>query len=679
MVAKIVIAKHAGFCNGVRRAMDLAVTAAEKAKAEEKPIWALGEIIHNGEALRKLSECGILTVNRVDEAEGGYMIIRSHGEPPETYRKCEEKGLNVVDCTCPSVARLHILARDHTEKGRDVILIGDKGHPEVIATMGWCREGRCHLVSDETDAEMMSSVPGALALSQTTFSLEKWKKIVDILLKKNPDLQIMKTICNATEQRQNEAIGLADRSDIIVVVGGKQSANTQKLYALCSEHCEETYLVECAADLPLHWNRTHINQIGIAAGASTPDWSLKEVYTHMNDMEEKRTQEVKEEISEQEPELTEEELRNRSFMEDVEKSMVRIHNGQTLTGTVVQITEDAVFVNIGYKADGLIKSEDLVDKDAKVGDEIEVEVVKVNDGEGNVLLSQRNIINRKVWDDLMAKFQAGEYIEAVGKEAVKGGLIATVEGVRCFVPASRLSQRYVEKIDQFVGKDLRLKIIDVDEKKKRIVASRKDVIQEESAAKKAAAWEKLEEGAVVTGIVRRFASFGAFVDLGGVDGLIHVTDLAWHRVNDPSEVLTINQEVQVKVLGLDRERERIQLGYKQLQNKPWDNIEEKYPVGTILERTVVRIRAFGAFVELEPGVDGLVHISQCAVNRIEKVEDVLTPGQTVMVKVLAVDPEAKRITLSIREALADQGAPEEAIDTAIPGEESEANGEESAE
>ncbi len=679
MAAKIVIAKHAGFCNGVRRAMDLAVTAAEKAREEGKPICALGEIIHNGEALRKLSDCGIRTVNSVDEVESGYLIIRSHGEPPKTYRKCEEKGLNVVDCTCPSVARLHILAREHTEKGKDVILVGDKGHPEVIATMGWCREGRCHLVSDETDAEMIGSIPGVLALSQTTFSLEKWKKIVDILLRNNPDLQIMKTICNATEQRQSEAIGLADRSDVIVVVGGKQSANTQKLYTLCSEHCEETYLVERAAELPSHWNRPHIKQIGIAAGASTPDWSLKEVYTHMNDMEEKRTQKVKEEISEQEPELTEEELRNRSFMEDVEKSMVRIHNGQTLTGTVVQITEDAVFVNIGYKADGLIKSEDLVDKDAKVGDEIEVEVVKVNDGEGNVLLSQRNIINRKVWDDLMAKFQAGEYIEAVGKEAVKGGLIATVGGVRCFVPASRLSQRYVEKIDQFVGKDLRLKIIDVDEKKKRIVASRKDVIQEESAAKKAVAWEKLEEGAVVTGIVRRFASFGAFVDLGGVDGLIHVTDLAWHRVNDPAEVLTINQEVQVKVLGLDRERERIQLGYKQLQNKPWDNIEEKYPVGTILERTVVRIRAFGAFVELEPGVDGLVHISQCAVNRIEKVEDVLTPGQTVMVKVLAVDPEAKRITLSIREALADQGAPEEAIDTAIPGEETEANGEESAE
>ena len=355
-------------------------------------------------------------------------------------------------------------------------------------------------------------------------------------------------------------------------------------------------------------------------------------------------------------------------MEDIEKTVVRIRNGQTVTGTVVQITDDEVCVNIGYKSDGLIKKSELVDQNVKLGDEIEVEVVKVNDGEGNVVLSQRNIVNRKAWDALMEKYEKGEYIDAVGKEAVKGGLLASVEGgVRAFVPASQLAQRYVEKIAQFVGQDMKLKIIDVDKQKKRIVASRKQVIEEESAAKKAAAWEKLEEGAVVKGIVRRFADFGAFVDLGGVDGLIHITDLAWSRVGHPSEVLSINQEVEVKILSLDRERERIQLGYKQLQPKPWDNIEEKYPVGTILERNVVRIRPFGAFVELEPGVDGLVHISQCAPTRVAKVEDVLTVGQPVRVKVLAVDPEAKRISLSVREALADEAFGE--IDSMeIPGE-----------
>ena len=355
------------------------------------------------------------------------------------------------------------------------------------------------------------------------------------------------------------------------------------------------------------------------------------------------------------------------FMASVEASMRRIHNGQTVTGKVLQVTDDEVGVDIGYKTDGIIKRSDLVDADVKVGDEIEVEVVKVNDGEGNVILSQRNIINKKAWDALMAKFEAGEYVEGVGKEAVKGGLICLVDGVRAFVPASRLSKRYVEKIDQFVGQTMKLKIIDVDAAKKRIVCSRKDVIIEEETAKKAAAWEKIEEGAVITGIVRRFADFGAFVDLGGVDGLIHITDLAWYRVGHPSEVLQINQEVQVKVLSVDRERERIQLGYKQLQPQPWDNIEEKYPVGLILERKVVRIRPFGAFIELEPGVDGLVHISQVALTRVAKVEDALTVGQDVAVKVLGVDPEAHRISLSIREALEEnafdygEGIPEEEV------------------
>ena len=387
----------------------------------------------------------------------------------------------------------------------------------------------------------------------------------------------------------------------------------------------------------------------------------------MNDME-KDVQSIPEETVTTQTPLTEEEQRKQDFMADIEKSFVRIHPGQTLTGTVVQANNDEVCVNIGYKSDGIIKRDDLVDKDVKLGDEIEVEVVKVNDGEGNVILSQRNIINRKTWDALMEKYENGEYVEAVGKEAVKGGLIADVNGIRAFVPASRLAQRYVENIAQFVGQPMKLKIIDVDKQKKSIVASRKDVLVEESAAKKAAAWEKLEEGAVVKGIVRRFADFGAFVDLGGVDGLIHVTDLSWGHVNHPKDVLSVNQEVEVKILSLDREKERIQLGYKQLQPKPWDNIEEKYPVGAILERPVVRIRPFGAFMELEPGGDGLVHISQCALTRVNKVEDVLTVGQMVKVKVLGVDPEAKRISLSIREALADEAyTDEQPMD--IPGDE----------
>ncbi len=647
MDVTVLTAKHAGFCNGVRRAIDLALHTVENADGTE--VYSLGELIHNGEAIRVLESKGIHAVGSLREVKSGIVLLRSHGEPPETYREAERLGLRVIDCTCPSVKHLHEKVHAHSSKGLPVILTGDPGHPEVLGTCGWCENSACYVISTEEQANELPDLKNALLVSQTTFSAAKWDRLSGLLQKRFPDITVCRTICGATAERQREAEELARKCDVMIVVGGRQSANTNKLFELCRMHCPECYLVESAGELPEHFEYIHKKIIGITAGASTPDWSLKEVFAHMDDMNEKM-------------ELT---------MDDVEKSMVRIHNGQTVTGTVVTITDDEVFVNIGYKADGIIKREDLVDQDVKVDDEIEVEVVKVNDGEGNVLLSQRNIINRKVWEDLMAKYQAGEYIDAVGKEAVKGGLIATVEGVRCFVPASRLSQRYVEKIDQFVGKDLKLKIIDVDDKKKRIVASRKDVLIEESAAKKAAAWDKLEEGAVVTGIVRRFADFGAFVDLGGVDGLIHITDMAWHRVNHPSEVLTVGQEVEVKILSLDKERERIQLGYKQLQAKPWDNIEDKYPVGTILERKVVRIAPFGAFVSLEPGVDGLVHISQCALTRVNKVEDALTVGQDVLVKVLAVDAEAKRITLSVREALADQSSPDEEMIEEIPGEEVE--------
>lgn len=343
----------------------------------------------------------------------------------------------------------------------------------------------------------------------------------------------------------------------------------------------------------------------------------------------------------------------KSFMDQVADSIASIRTGQNIEGKVVQITEDEVCVNIGYKSDGLIKRSELVDKDVQLGDTIEVEIVKVNDGEGNVILSQRNIINKKLWEELMEKYENGEFVDAVGKEAVKGGLLASINGVRAFVPASQLAQRYIDKISQFVGQPMKLKIIEVDSSKKRVVASRKAVLEEEGSKLKAEAWERLKEGEIVKGIVRRFAPFGAFIDLGGVDGLIHVSDLSWNRSVTPQDVLNVNTEIDVVILGLDQERERIQLGYKQLQPKPWDNVVEKYPVGTVLTRKVVRIRPFGAFIELEPGVDGLCHISQIAVTRVNKVEDVLTPGQDVHVKVLSVDPEAKRISLSIREALED--------------------------
>ena len=634
------IAAHAGFCMGVRRAVE----AAEKAAEDGVPSCTLGELIHNPSVVARLAGRGIPPVESPEEAAGKRVLIRSHGVAPDVLARLEALGCEIMDLTCPFVARLHRIVAEGTKEGTPVILVGEKEHPEVRGTAGWSR-GPVYTVSTPGEAAALPRFEKALAVAQTTFPPQRWEEVLRVLETKTEHLESHCTICNATEERQREAEELAARAGRMIVIGGRKSANTKKLYDLCRARCPDTILVESAAEIPSAFANTDPGMIGIAAGASTPAESLKEVVTRMSELENKTLTPT-----------PEEENNNDDFMQHVEATMVRIRPGQTVTGKVVQITEDEVSVNIGYKADGLIKKEDLVDQDVKLGDEIEVEVVKVNDGEGNVLLSQRNIVNRKAWDALMAKYEAGEYVDGVGKEAVKGGLIANVDGIRAFVPASQLSQRYVEKIGDFVGKEMKLKIIEVDEQKKRIVASRKAVVVEEAAAKKKEVWDKLEEGIVIHGIVRRLTEFGAFVDLGGVDGLIHITDLSWGRVKHPSDVVKVNQEVDVKILSLDRDRDRIQLGYKQLQPRPWDNAAEKYPEGSIVQGKVVRITDFGAFVELEPGLDGLVHISQCAKTRIAKVEDAVQVGQSVNVKVLSVDPEKKRISLSIRQALEDEEA-----------------------
>ena len=628
----IEIARHAGFCMGVRRAVDQTLNAAESGDE----IVTFGELVHNPQVIEKLEAMGVYAIHSCEQAAGKTVIIRSHGVSPDVTRQLEQTARRVIDLTCPFVARLHEVVSRYSADGSPVILIGQSDHPEVVGTIG-CAGGPCYTIYTPEEAEQLPPLKRALAVSQTTFPHERWKAILPVLRSKVDELTVQDTICTATVLRQTEARRLAASVDAMLVVGGKTSANTRKLYETCKSICGRTLLVERAADIPPGFANIHSESIGITAGASTPDWALKEVVTRMTDKE-------------QLDQINSEEAEKNSFMADVEATLVRIRPGQTVVGKVVQITDDEVCVNIGFKADGLIKREDLVTQDVKLDDEIEVEVVKVNDGEGNVLLSQRNILNKKAFAELVEKYNNG-------KEVVKGGLICTVNGIRAFVPASQLSNRYVEKIGEFVGKTLKLKIIELDEQKKRIVCSRRAVVKEENEARKAEAWSKLAEGEVVKGVVRRLTDFGAFVDLGGVDGLIHVTDLSWAHVKHPSEVVSPDQEVEVKILSLDKERERIQLGLKQLQPKPWDTAPEKYPEGAIVTGKVVRITTFGAFVELEPGIDGLVHISQCAPTRINKVEDAVNVGDEVTVKVLAIDPAAKRISLSIRALQEPEAAP----------------------
>ncbi|MCL1796217.1 MAG: bifunctional 4-hydroxy-3-methylbut-2-enyl diphosphate reductase/30S ribosomal protein S1 [Clostridia bacterium] len=762
------IGRHAGFCYGVRRAVEMAFQAA----GTGKPCYALGSLTHNKQVMRALRQAGVRVVCHADEIPAGLAIIRSHGEPPGVKEALQARGIDVVDATCSDVHRVHRLVSDYSAGGLPVLIAGKAEHPEIRATSAWCR-GVVAVVSDMDEARALPPMERALLVAQTTMPQADFLRIEAIVRERVRDLTVRNTICRASDARQREAAELAKRADVMLVIGDYTSANTRALYDTCRAVCSRTYLLESAADLPVEGIAAS-DYIAITAGASTPERSLKEVATRMNDLEHNIPQEagvtqepiadeetaviqpdeempispIKEEsasadgsgpadeavmatepvlaaepvaavdpVSEEEPVIAAEpvaveepvtvsepvfaeepvaveeplpatepavpvvpvpveaaeeptvsvaaetlpivaepktaETGESSFMADIEATLVTIRPGQTITGTVVQITDEEVCVNIGYKSDGIVKRADLVSTDVMVGDEIEVEVVKVNDGEGNVLLSQRNIVNRRIWDALMEKYQNGEYVEGVGKEAVKGGLIANVDGIRAFIPASQLSQRYVEKIEDFVGKDMRLKIIEADKQKRRIVCSRKAVIAEEAAARKQEIWGKLVEGSLVSGIVRRLTDFGAFVDIGGVDGLVHVTDLSWGRVRHPSEVVSPNQEITVKIISLDEARGRIQLGYKQTQPRPWDVAEERYPVGSTIEGKVVRLTTFGAFVEVEPGLDGLVHISQCALTRIDKVEDAVQVGQIVRVKVLGVDTQAKRISLSIRAALED--------------------------
>ena len=636
MRVKIEIAPHAGFCFGVKRSVD-AVDALLKAG---RRITTLGPVIHNPTVIASMVARGVVVANEMEEVAGNTVVIRAHGAPESVHEFFRSKGVEVVDTTCPFVARIHKKVREASDQGLPVVIVGEEGHAEVTGIRGWVRGTPSFVVYSPQEVEALPPMQSACVVAQTTTPQEHYDALCQLLRSRIPQCEVFGSICQATNVRQSEAKELASRVDVMLVLGGRNSSNTRKLYKLCAGLCKRTYFIEeaaQAASIPLRRQ----DHIGITAGASTPDEIIKEVVTIMSELDKTITTPTDAPVDD--------------FAAAFESTLVSIRPGQTVTGTIVQITDSEVCVNIGYKSDGLIPVAELIHQENhreayKEGDEIEVEVVKVNDGEGNVLLSEKNIISRKNWDALVAKYENNEYVEGTGKDVVKGGLIVDVDGIRTFVPASQLSERYVEKIDQFVGKPLKLKIIEVDKQKRRLVASRKAVLAEESAAIKAAVWEKLEVGATIHGIVRRLTDFGAFVDIGGVDGLIHITDLSWGRVKHPSEVVKPGDEVDVLVLALDRERERISLGLKQTKPKPWETAQVNYPVGSICEGKVVRIVTFGAFVELEPGLDGLVHISQIAPTRINKVEDVLSVGDMVRVRILDVNPEAKRISLSIRDA-----------------------------
>ena len=728
---QVYIAKHSGFCFGVRRAVELAERAAVSG-----PLYSFGKLIHNEQVVEELQKKGVTPIESTARLQAGdRLLIRAHGAPPKVYSDCQQKGVIVLDATCPFVARIHRIVREEAAAGKRVFVAGQAEHPEVIGILGHAGAD-ARVLESPLDASETPYTDKAVLVAQTTLNKERFTAIATALATRVGELSVQCTICDTTEKRQWEAEQLAKRSTKVFVLGSKTSANTKALADLCKMYCKQTKMIENIGKITLDILESN-DIISYVAGASTPDAIIREVIQVMSELEnttietieaeapaevvaetteaveapaaeavaepeaeapvaeeavtEPEAPAAEEAVTESEapaaeeaaaeaestvaeeaaaepaaveaaPEAEAEDEASDDFSKAFEKTVKRIHTGQVITGTVLQIVDGEVFVNVGYKSDGMIpKGEFSSDPEVKVedvikeGDSIDVEVVKVNDGEGNVLLSRKNVEGKKLWDELLAGDVEGKVLDAVGKEVVKGGLIAEVKGgVRAFIPASHVSTKYVENLNEFVGKEMKVKVLEADKQRKRIVASAKQVLLDEAEKRMMEKWDSLVVGSKVHGVVRRITDFGAFVDIGGLDGLVHVTDAAWGRVKHPSDALSIGQEIDVLILGVDKEKKRISLGYKQLQPKPWTKAAEKYPIGTIVEGKVVRIVPFGAFVALEPTIDGLIHISQVATRRIEKVEDELKVGDIVRCKVLEVNVEAKRISLSRKDAILEE-------------------------
>ncbi|NLO98221.1 MAG: bifunctional 4-hydroxy-3-methylbut-2-enyl diphosphate reductase/30S ribosomal protein S1 [Peptococcaceae bacterium] len=643
---EIIKAEKAGFCFGVKRAIDMA----ENAVLEGKTV-TLGSLIHNQQVVDYLKSKGIKPVDSLEEiADGEQLVIRSHGVPPEIYRESQKRNIKLIDATCPYVQKAQKLAAELSKDNYVVIVVGDKDHPEVKGILGWAGENSLAINTIE-QAKELPYIPSMAVLAQTTQHPGTFSEIVEELRKHTDNLIVHNTICKATEERQAAAQALAEKVDVMIVAGGRSSSNTRKLAAICSQKTP-TYLIETAAEIQEIWFKD-ANCIGLTAGASTPDWIIEEVYTKMSEILEKANEALVEET----PEVRKEDDVN--TMENFEHELPSIYGGAIVNGTVVKITEDEVFVDIGWKSEGVIPREELtatqilnLNEAVKIGDKISAMVTRVENNEGYTVLSRKKVAEYEARERLAALAESKEEIQAKVTEVTKGGLLVDL-GMRGFIPASQIEIGYAGDLNKYLGQTLRLRVIEYNPAKRKLILSQKVILEEEQAEKREQLLASLQEGDVVKGIVRRLTDFGAFVDLGGIDGLLHISDMAFSRINHPSEVVKVNDEVELQVLKVDRDKGRISLGLKQLKPDPWSNVEQKYPVGSIIQGKVVRIAPFGAFVQLEDAVDGLIHISQLADRRVAKVEDVVKVGEMISAKVIECKPEEKRISLSIREMIAD--------------------------
>jgi 4-hydroxy-3-methylbut-2-enyl diphosphate reductase len=644
---RVEVAKTAGFCPGVKRAVDMVAQAAETGN----PTVTYGPIIHNHHVVERFAAMGVKEIGSVQEAQPGTtVIIRSHGVSRAVYEGLQAQGAVIQDATCPFVKRIHEIVSREEQQGKTCLIIGVPSHPEVEAIAGWCDHPQVFENDQELEEwlladEKRKDLP-LIMVSQTTSTEKLWKNCTKTIKKLCTNCEIFDTICSATEKRQSEAAQLAQRCESMIVIGDRQSSNTKRLKEICSETCCDTCLVDSGADLSAA-DYIGKSSVGITAGASTPEWIIKEVYNIMSD-------EIKTEAIEE------------SFDQLLEQYDKSLNTGDKVTGIVTGITPTEIAVDLGTKHAGYIPYNEVSDDpNAKaeemfqVGQEIEVFVIRVNDAEGTVMLSKKKLDAQKNWDDIETACEEKTVVEGYITEQNKGGVVANVKGIRVFIPASQTGIPKNGDMGTLVKTTAQLKITEVNRQRKRVVGSIRAVAAE---ARKAAAekiWAEIEVGKKYQGVVKSLTSYGAFVDIGGVDGMVHVSELSWSRIKSPADVVAVGDQIEVYVISFDPEKRKISLGYKTDETNPWTIFTTNYNVGDVATVKIVKLMTFGAFAEIIPGIDGLIHISQIADRRIGKPEDVLSEGQTVDVKIIDIDAENKRISLSIRALLEEEAEDEE--------------------
>lgn len=647
---EITVAKSAGFCFGVNRAVEIV----NKLTDEGKLVSTLGPIIHNNQVVEELERKGVTVVNDLFQADKSRtLVIRSHGVSRDVYSYLQKENISYVDATCPFVMKIHKIVSEQSRAGKVVLIAGDSSHPEVQGIIGHC-QGEYHTFCNEAELlRLAEEFPDlkekeVCVVAQTTFDVKEWKNYLKYLKKLYTKSKFFDTICNATSQRQIDANELASKSDLMIVIGGRHSSNTNKLYAICKAACERTYLIETAAELEQISFRGD-NKIGITAGASTPASIIKEVLDRMS---------VKSgDVVENKAENAE------NFEEMLEENLKNLNTNDKVRGTVVSIEPNTVYVDLDRKQTGYIpvselsndptaKPEDIV----KVGDELDLLIMRTNDQEGMIMLSKKRVDATKGWDVFEKALEDNEILTGTVTEIVKGGIIVVSNSIRVFVPASHATASRNESLENLLKTEVEFRLLEINKQRRRAVGSIRNVIKEKNKAAKEAFWNSVEVGKKYTGTVKSLTSYGAFVDIGGVDGMIHISELSWTRVKDPSEVVKIGDVVEVYVKGIDTEKGNISLGYRKEEDNPWNKFMANYSVGDVIDVTVDGMSSFGAFAVIIPGVKGLIHISQIANRRIEKPQDELKVGQVVKAKITEINEEKKRVSLSIRAVLNDAAA-----------------------